>query len=89
MKMLDRSRPYSEVIGMARVRYGQDGAYFSVDGREVVEAEAFESVVEAAPPVTREELEKLHWTKLRARARALDIEYTNREEAIEAILSHG
>lgn len=89
MKTLDRSRPYSEVIGMAHVRYGQDGAYFSADDREVVEAEGFAPVVEAAPPVTREDLEKLHWTKLRSRARGLDIEYTTREEAIEAILSHG
>lgn len=88
MKMLDRSRPYSQVIGMARARFGQDGTYFDVDGREVGGAD-LEPVVEAQPPVTREELEKLHWTKLRARARALDIEYTNREEAVEAILSHG
>lgn len=86
MRTLDRSRDFSHVLGMGRTRYGQDGVYFDVKGNEVVEDEPD---TEPQEKVTREELEKLHWTKLRARLNALDMEYTNRDEAIELILTHG
>jgi extradiol dioxygenase family protein len=89
MKRLDKSRPFGEVFGMARVCFAQDGAYFDFDGREVVDEAGKAPDTEPGNPVTREDLEKLHWTKLRARLNGLDIEYTSREEAIEAILSHG
>jgi hypothetical protein len=89
MKTLDKSRAYSEVFGMARVRFGQDGAYFDGEGREVTSEADKAPDTEPQDAVTREGLEKLHWTKLRARLNGLDMEYTNREAAIEAILSHG
>lgn len=89
MKTLDKNKPFSEVLGMARVRYGQEGAYFDADGREVADEKSMAPETEPHDAPTREELEGMHWRKLKAMLNALDIEYTSREEAIKAILKHG
>lgn len=86
MKMLDRNRDFGHIYGMARVRYQQDGVYFDCHGREVTDEAAKEPIIPQEVAPTREELESLHWTKLRARLHAIDKQYTSRDEAIEELL---
>lgn len=74
---------------MARVRFGQDGSYFDAAGNEVVERAAQAPETEDQPSLTREELEGMHWRKLKSLVNAMDAEYTNRDEAIELLLLNG
>jgi len=86
MRTLDKSRSFGQVFGMVRVRYWQDGVYFDASGQEVKDEADKAADVEAQPQPTREELEGMHWTKLKTLVNALDLEYSNKDEAIEAIL---
>jgi len=88
MRTLDRSRPVGQVFGLTGIRYCQDDVYFNPQGDEV-SVTAAEPETEEKPKLTREELEGLHWTKLRSLVKSLDLEYTNREEAVELVLRHG
>jgi hypothetical protein len=84
MKTLDQGRDFGFIYGMPGVAYHQDGTYFDSKGHEV----AVEAVTDPAVLTQdlREELERMHWTKLRARLSVLGVEYTTKEEAIEALL---
>lgn len=90
--MIDWKKPYSTVIGafdkVPRAKYCQNGIYFDKDGNDLTGSK-IEPKLREAPNVTpevltaTEDLESLHWTKLRQKLAAFGRQYFGKEDALE------
>lgn len=91
MPALDRSQPFSEVIGMPGVTYEQDGRRFSAGGREVVidwgpdgaatVREAPEDEEEALPS-TPGDYEAMHWKHLKPLVESYGHPWVDKADAV-------
>ena len=103
--ILDRSRPYAEVIGLPGAKWEQDGHLFKPDGAPVlttlapiadgpdveIEDPDLDAKVhtdlgdDTGPTSSANDLETMHWKRLKILAESFGVEWTNRQDVIAQI----
>ena len=85
--MLDKSKPYGEVFGMAGIRYSQDGKYYRLDGTPFETQKETKTAKEPQPEEVQIPTNPTHATndQLKAFLDSKGESWTNRKAAIAYI----